>query len=174
MADAVLSARDLLRWQFTLVHHLLDMAITGLSAEAIRRCPPSTITPVAACFAQAVVCEDFSVNGVLAAGTPLALSSWAGRSGISELPPLAGSDDWRAWGRQVRLDLDQLLPYAHAVHAATDAYLADLPDDALDQADGATPACLLSALLLTLAMRRGEMARHLVGERCPATDQVEV
>jgi hypothetical protein len=32
------------------------------------------------------VCEDFSVNGVLAAGKRFALLSWAGRSGISEMP----------------------------------------------------------------------------------------
>lgn len=58
----------------------------------------------------------------------------------------------------MRLDLAQLHPYARAVYAATDAYLAALPDDALDAAHGEAPAGLLSALLLTLAMRRGEIA----------------
>jgi len=62
----------------------------------------------------------------------------------------------------VRLDLAQLRPYARAVYVATDTYLATLPDDALDPARAESPACLLSALLLTLAMRRGDIARLLV------------
>ena len=49
-------------------------------------------------------------------------------------------------------------PYARAVYASTDAYLADLRDDALDQSPGKMPACVLNALLLKLSMRRGEIA----------------
>jgi hypothetical protein len=110
---------------------------------------------------------------VLAARTPLALSSWAGRTGLSELPPLARSTGWHVWGRRVRLDLAALRPYAHAVYAATDSYLAALPDEALDSAQGEQPACLLSALLLTLAMRRGEIACLLAIERIPPADKTK-
>jgi hypothetical protein len=39
-----------------------------------------------------VLCEDLSVNGVLSAGKPLALSTWVGR-----MPLLADPTDWRAW-----------------------------------------------------------------------------
>ncbi|HXT37942.1 MAG TPA: DinB family protein [Chloroflexota bacterium] len=155
---SALSARALLRRQFDLAHDLLDTALEGLPAEAIHRHPPGTAAPAGACYAQIVLCEDLSVNGVLAARTPLALSSWIGRTGLSELPPLARMTDWRVWARRVRLDLDELRPYAQAVYAATDAYLAALQDDALDSAQGERPACLLSALLLTLAARRGEIA----------------
>lgn len=157
-ASGALSARALLRRQFGLAHDLLDAALEGLPAEAVHRRPPGTTAPAGACYAQIVLCEDLSVNGVLAARTPLALSSWAGRTGLSELPPLAGTTDWRVWARRVRLDLSELRPYARAVYAATDAYLAALPDEALDSAHGERPACLLSALLLTLSMRRGEIA----------------
>ncbi len=159
-AGRALSARALLRWQFGRTHALLDNAIDRLSPELAHWHPPGGSAPVGACYARAVWCEDLSVNGVLAAGTPLALSTWAARTGLSELPPLArgGSDDGPAWARRVRLDLDQLHPYAQAVYAATDAYLAALPDDAFDATHGEAPVCLLSAFLLTLAMRRGEIA----------------
>lgn len=40
--------------------------------------PLRAAAPVGACYARVVWCEDLSVNGVLAAGTPLALSTWAG------------------------------------------------------------------------------------------------
>jgi hypothetical protein len=105
-----------------------------------------------------VFCEDVSVHGVLAGQAPLALSTWAGRTGLSELPPIDRSVDWRPWAHRVRVDLARLRPYASAVYAATDDYLARLPDEALDPGNAAAPACLLSAILLTVATRRGEIA----------------
>lgn len=98
------------------------------------------------------------MNGVLGAATPLALSTWIGRTGVSEIPWLADPTSWRAWARHVRLDFGELRPYARAVYASTDAYLAALRDDALDQSPGKMPACVLNALLSTLSMRRGEIA----------------
>jgi DinB superfamily len=171
VASGALSARTLLRWQFWLAHELLDATIERLPTEAAHRRQPGTAAPVGACYAQVVVCEDLSVNGVLAAGTPLALSSWVGRTGLSEMPPLAGPTGWRDWGRRVRLDLTELQTYARAVYAATDAYLAALPDAALDPARGEMPACLLNALLLTLSMRRGEIACLLALEHRPSADE---
>jgi hypothetical protein len=76
---------------------------------------------------------------------------------MSELPPLVGPAGWAAWEDRVRLDLGRLRPYARAVHASTDAYLATLPEGPLATARGETPGSLLSALLLTLAACRGEL-----------------
>jgi hypothetical protein len=147
------SARALLRWQLQLAHELLDGAMAPLGAGG---CVPSggRAARAAACYAEALLCEDVSVNGVLAGGRPLALSTWAGRTGASELPPLLGRVDWPGWAGRVALDVTRLRAYASAVYAATDSYLAELPDGALAPA----PECLLSALLLTAAMRRGEIA----------------
>jgi hypothetical protein len=132
VARGALSARVLLRWQFRLAHELLDATIEHATTEALHRCPPGTAAPAGACYAQGVLCEDLSVNGVLAAGRPLALSTWVGRTGLSEIPPLAGPTDWRAWARRMRLDQAKLRPYAKAVYASTDAYIAALPDEALE------------------------------------------
>ncbi len=166
------SARALLRWQFRLAHELLDAAIEPFTTEALHRCPPGTAAPAGACYAQGVLCEDLSVNGVLAAGKPLALSTWAGRTGLSELPPLAGTTDWCAWARRVRLDEARLRPYARAVYASTDAYIAALPDEALDPARRDMPACLLSALLLNVSMRHGEIACLLAFEPRSIIDEM--
>ena len=157
-AQGPLSARALLRWQFRVAHELLEAAIERLTAEAIIRRPTGTAASPGACYAQVVLCEDLSVNGVLSAGTPLALSTWIGRTGVSEIPWLTDPTSWRAWARHVRLDFGELRPYARAVYASTDAYLADLRDDALDQSPGKMPACVLNALLLRLSTRRGEIA----------------
>jgi hypothetical protein len=131
------SANALLRWQFRLAHGLLGASIDGLPIEA------------AACHARAVLCEDLTVNGVLAARSPLALSTWQGRTGFSELPPFAAPIDWRTWARRVRFDLADFRAYAEAVYAATDAYLAQEQPESTE--------CLLSALLLTISMRRGQI-----------------
>jgi len=153
-----LSARALLRWQFRVAHELLEAAIGRLTTEAVLRRPAGTAASAGSCYAQVVLCEDLSVNGVLGAGTLLALSTWIGRTGVSEIPWLTDPTSWRAWARHVRLDFGELRPYARAVYASTDAYLADLRDDALDQSSSKMPACVLNALLLTLSMRRGEIA----------------
>src|SRR5262249_44828763 len=91
------SARGLLRWQLQVAHDLLDGAIAPLSPEAVRRRPAGPAARAAACYAGVLLSEDLIVNGVLAAGRPLALSTWAGRTGVSELPPLTAQIDWRGW-----------------------------------------------------------------------------
>src|SRR5438128_2627946 len=106
------SANGLLRWQFRLAHGLLGASLDALSTQA------------AACHAQAVLSEDLTVNGVLASHTPLALSTWHGRTGISELPRLCAPIDWSVWAVNVRFDPTKHRAYAEAVYAATDAYLA--------------------------------------------------
>jgi hypothetical protein len=99
-----------------------------------------------------------AVNCVLASKIPLALSTWVGRTGISEMPPRVGMADWDAWAQRVRLDLACLRLYARAVYASTDTYVAALPEDAFNPVRADGPGCLLSALLLTLSKRTGEIA----------------
>ena len=168
------SARTLLRWQFRLAHALLDAAIDRLPPEAIHRCPHGRDASAGVCYAQGVFCEDLTVNGVLAAGKPLALSAWAGRTGLSEIPPFAGTIGWRIWARRVRLDETGLRRYARAVYASTDAYIGALPDEALDMdlASGDVPACLLSALLLSVSRRHSEIACLLAFEPRPILEEM--
>ena len=137
-------AAALLRWQFWQAHQLLE--------AAVRQCPPDAAACGAACYARAILCEDIGVNGVLAAGTPLALSMWAGRTGLEPLPQLGAPIDWPAWARAVRLDLAAVRAYASAVYETTDAYLANLPD-----VPDATTVRVLTGLLLTVSMRHGEI-----------------
>lgn len=156
------SARPLLRWQFKCVHDFLDAAIEQLPTEAGGQ-PRSGRTPaIVASYAQAVLSEDLAVNGVLAKGTPLALSTWLGRTGLSELPACPVAADWDAWARRVRLDHARLRSYARAVFASTDGFIAALSEDAFSPAWRDGPGCLLSSLVVTLSMRAGEIAFLLV------------
>jgi hypothetical protein len=172
-------AAALLRWQFSLVHRLLDGTFEQLPPALIHQHPPGTAAPAGACYAHAVLSEDLIVNGALAIGRPLALTTWAGRIGLSELPSLAmpisrplaePAADWHPWSRRVRLDLPAVRRYARAVYTATDTYLATLPDEVLDPARRELAGCLLNALLLTIATRRGEIAAALAVGRSPDAD----
>jgi hypothetical protein len=89
------------------------------------------VTPSTPTLAFGVVCEDVIVSGIFANGTPLALSTWHRRTGLSELPPLCGGAARQAWAKRVGIDAAALHAYAHAVHAATDAYLSAAAPDAL-------------------------------------------
>jgi len=151
-------ARELLRWQFRLAHELAEDALERLCTGPVDRIQRDTSASVAAWYAQVVLCEDFSVNGVLADGKPLAFSSWAGRTGLSRVPPLGEWSEWRGWARQLHIDLANVRRYANAVYASTDTCIANLSDELLDPSHRERPACLLSALLMTLSMRRGELA----------------
>ena len=150
-------AAALLRWQFWQAHELLE--------ATVGRRPIGNAAWAAACYAQAVLCEDVGVNCVLAGRSPLALSTWAGRTGLSPLPGLGAPIDWVGWARTVRLDLDTVRSYAHAVYEATDAYLARLPE-VLD----ATTVRVLTGLLLTVSMLRGEILG--LGRRLPPPSPV--
>jgi hypothetical protein len=159
---APLNPRALLQRQFRVAHALLDAAIDTFPNHPPRRRPQYGAAAIVR-YAQTVLCEDLTVNGVLAAGAPLALSTWSGRTGLSELPPLAGCDvarapAWAVWAREVRIDGPKMRAYARAVYRSTDASIAALPASAFDPARRGSPACVLTALLLTVSMRRGELA----------------
>lgn len=168
-ASAMGFSYGLLRWQFRLMHRLLDTVADEISAEQSRGHAQDMVARAGVCYAQIALCEDVSVHSALAVGPPLALTAWAGCTGLSELPPLAGPIDWRAWMSRVRLvDMAVLRFYAQAVHTMTDTRLSALVDDALDAPPDILPERLLSALLLTMAMRYGEIARLLATASPPA------
>lgn len=146
------SAPVLLRWQLRVAHDLLEATIAPVTQEDLERSPAGRGARAAACYAEALTSEDLIVNGVLAAVGPLALTTWWGRTGVSELPP-PGPFDRDAWLQRVRFDLPRAGTYSLAVRTATDEYLGQLPEGTLDP----EPACLLTALLLNLAARCGEI-----------------
>lgn len=155
---ATRSASALLRWQFEHMRRLLDAMAEQLMEDTTRHNPPDGIVQARVCYARAVLSEDLGIHGVLAVGPPLALSTWSGRTGLSDLPPLIGPIDWHLWGRRVRLDMGALHAYAQAVHAVADSSLAVLCSESLNETHDDQSLRLLSALLLTQAMRRGEIA----------------
>lgn len=100
--------------------------------------PQGIAIPLGATYAHIVISEDGTVNGLLRGTVPLFASSWAGKVGVTELPPMVnpnspGFPDWGSWSRRVKVDLGVMRRYAEAVYSATEAYLASLTDDDLSR-----------------------------------------
>jgi len=122
-----MNAVSLLREQIQQAHGFLEATMEGVTPEQAHWTPPGAANPLAATYVHAVASEDLAVNMVLKGGAPLYASSWAEKTGISEVQPLTSAE----WARRVRVDLPTTRSYAQAVHAATDGYLATLNDDDL-------------------------------------------
>ncbi len=119
-------------------HRLLDATMADVAGDVAAWRPPGTALPIAACYAHVVIAEDGMVSGILKKGLPLFMGAWAGKTGLSALPP--GPDpkggpmpDWSDWARNVTVDVAPLRRYATAVYAASDAFLADMADEELSR-----------------------------------------
>jgi hypothetical protein len=109
----------------------LEGTAGDVTAEQARWLPPGKALPLGAHYAHVVLSEDMVINGMLQDSPPLAATTWAGRTGVSALPP--EGFEWSQWAKEVQVDLPALRQYAQAVYANTDEYLASLSDDDLNR-----------------------------------------
>jgi uncharacterized damage-inducible protein DinB len=121
----------LLRTLYRINHRIVDGTIDGLSDQHLHATPGGVAHPIAATLAHLVLAEDSLVLGMAARKPTLWSTTWAGKTGVSPLPP--ESEGYDAWVRSVRVDLPALREYAQAAHAAVDAYLSQLTPDDLDR-----------------------------------------
>ena len=122
---------NLLRALYKTGHETLEGTMADVTESMMTWQPPGTANSIGANYAHIVCGEDGFVNGVARAGAPLMASSWAGKIGLSEPPPLG--DDIRAWGQRAKIDLASLRAYGQAVYAEIDSGLAALSDEDLDR-----------------------------------------
>jgi hypothetical protein len=121
----------LLRQQFQITHNFLEGTMADLTEEQAHWSPPGAAMPIAAVYAHVVTSEDAIINGLVQQVVPLSSGNWAGRTGLSEGPPMG--PPWAEWAGRVRVDLAAVREYAQAVYANTDAYLANLTEEDLDE-----------------------------------------
>ena len=138
MSAAENKAVALLREQYKDATNYLERIVADVTPDDAHWKPPGTALPAGAIYAHVVTSIDAIVNAILKGGAPLFASQWAGKTGLSELPPgpdpaKQGFPDWTGWSRRVTIDLPAHRKYAEAVHAAADGYLATLADADLDR-----------------------------------------
>ncbi|HMA33584.1 MAG TPA: DinB family protein [Chloroflexia bacterium] len=130
-----MDAVTLLRQQLQTAHEFMEGTMADVTPEQAHWPPPGVANPLGATYLHAVAAEDGIIHGMLQHTAPLLATSWAGRTGASEPMPVPGPDweQYGPWARRVRVDLAATRAYAQAVYAASDAYLASLTAEALDQ-----------------------------------------
>src|SRR6266542_1869150 len=100
----VTSACATLREQLNEACTLLAGTIAEVTQEQAHWQPPGTANPLGANYAHAVLSVDMSFHELLQGTATLAESGWAGRMGLSELPPGGGAPErWGQWAGRVRV-----------------------------------------------------------------------
>jgi len=127
-----MDATSLLRQQFQNAHGWLEGTMQDVTPAQARWAPPGRANPLGATYAHILLSEDAMINGMVKGGASLFATTWAGKTGLSEMPPPpSDSQPWDAWARRVRVDLPALRQYAQAVYAASDECLALLKPESL-------------------------------------------
>ncbi len=126
--------------QFKAVTGVLGATMTDVTAEVANWKPGGLANPVGTTYAHLLVVSDAFLNGILRGGAPLFASTFAGKTGISELPPMPDpgnprfafyADDCRAWALRATIDLDAIRPFAAAVFASVEEWLAGVTEETL-------------------------------------------
>jgi hypothetical protein len=116
---------------------------------------------IAANYAHVVSSEDMGIQQLLRGRALLATTNWAGRTGVSEMPPLGPRGDLKAWSHRATVDLSALQRYGQAVYAATDEYLASLAPEALSHpVDLRAWGLGVGSVLLVLTVLLGNASMH--------------
>jgi hypothetical protein len=123
----------LLRGAFQGAHGVLEATMNDVTPEHAHWTPPGVANPLGATYAHTVLGEDALLHGMVMGSAPLAATTWAGKTGLSELPPRPGTGDYGAWTRSVQIDLPALREFAKAVYAETDECLASLGQEGLEK-----------------------------------------
>jgi hypothetical protein len=110
-------------------HTEFDMTTADVTAPVAEWGPQGTGSTVGSAMAHVIFAEDNIVQGMLQGKPPLGLSTFAGKTGISD-PQMFNSPEWI---KAVRLDLPQFRAYAQSVAKATDDYIASLSESDLDR-----------------------------------------
>jgi len=161
-----MTAIDLYRSLLRTAHEALEGTMADVTPAQVTWDPPGKAFSIAANYIHVVGSEDMGIQRLLRGVDLLATSAWAGRTGVSEMPPLGPGGDLKTWSRQAKVDVPALQRYGQAVYAATDAYLASLtPEDLARRLDlsklglGDQPASfILNAIVANAAMHCGEIS----------------
>lgn len=126
-----MNAIDLYRSLLRSAHEFLDATLADVTPAQFAWDPPGQASSIGANYAHVLGSEDLAIQGLLKGKDPLATTTWAGRGGASEAPPLGPGVDLKGWSQRTALDLAGMRQYGQAVYAASDDYLASIGPDEL-------------------------------------------
>jgi hypothetical protein len=128
-----MNVQSAVQQQLTGSHGTLRFMLGDCDPELLNKTlPNATIGSIASIYAHVVFAEDAFVQSRFQ-GKPTIYGSggWEEKTGVASpgMPPAITPE----WAKALKMDLPRFQEYADAVFAATDAYLAELPDEELDR-----------------------------------------
>ena len=121
--------QDLMQAQFKQAHRVTEQVISDCDEEALTKVVGGNIGSISAIYAHAVFDEDGWITGVSGRDRLWGSDDWADKTGL-DMPGPSQTQEWAQSGASY--DLSAFREYAQAVYTATDDYLANVSDDALD------------------------------------------
>ena len=111
----------------------MDGAVAECTPEQVNRnIDGATITSIASVYAHTVFAEDFIVHMMLQGKPPIyEAQGWSKKLNVapSGAPPSINPE----WAKAIKMDVPSFQQYAKEVYAASDAYVASLPDAELER-----------------------------------------
>lgn len=118
-----MDAVSLLGGQIRQSHEVFNGTVADLTPSQAQWQPEGKAISAGPLFYHVAVGEDMFLNMVVGR-QPLAMTSFAGKTGASEAYPMEGSYD--EWAQRVKIDLSQVREYIQAVFLNTEEYVAGL------------------------------------------------
>jgi hypothetical protein len=147
-------------------HDFLEGTLADVTPAQFTWDPPGKAFSIGGNYAHVLGAEDMAIQGLLLGKAPMAASTWAGKVGASEPPPLGPGVDVKGWSQRAKLDLAGMRRYGQAVYAATDEYLGSIGPAELSRAidlsqfglGTQTVLFVLTAILSNAALHTGEIS----------------
>jgi len=127
------NVQSAVRQQLGMWHGVMDGAVAECTPEQVNRnIDGATITSIASVYAHTVFAEDFIVHMMLQGKPPIyEAQGWSKKLNVapSGAPPSINPE----WAKAIKMDVPSFQQYAKEVYAASDAYVASLPDAELER-----------------------------------------
>jgi DinB superfamily len=157
---------ELYRTLLRSAHEFLEGTLADVTPAQLTWDPPGKSFSIGANYAHVLGAEDMTIQGLLRGKDLLATSNWAGKTGMSEPPPLGPGVDLKGWSQRATLDLPAMRRFGQGVYAATDEYLASIQPGELDRPidlsqfglGQQTVLFVLTAILANASLHTGEIS----------------
>lgn len=164
--EATVNAVELYRNLLCSAHDFLEGTLADVTPGQFTWDPPGKAFSIGANYAHVLGAEDMTIHGLLQGKDLLAASTWAGKVGASEAPPLGPGVDVKGWSQRAKLDLAGMRRYGRAVYAATDEYLGSIGPEELSRPidlsqfglGNQTVLFVLTAILSNASLHTGEIS----------------
>ena len=110
----------------------MEGTLKDLTDQQAHWCPPGPVMAIAGQYAHVIAAQDMILT-MSTGKPPLASAAWAGKTGLSTMPPNEPDGPLLEWSRGATIDMPALRGYAQAVYGAVDEFLASAGDSALQK-----------------------------------------